>query len=160
MSSTVRGFKIRDLTPHGKGETGRRVVNFAKATPQTTTGNLFTVVGSVQVNGLFGVVSTALGAVAQHLTIGADSLPAAIAAANAVALNANVVGSVFVMPLTLGGALPAPVTASGAAAACEPFVLTGVPITLTSDASTTGNITWVLSYTPVYPKGGGTVTAV
>jgi hypothetical protein len=160
MSSTTKGFAYRDMTYHGKAEQSRMVVNFAKALPASTTGNLFAVTGSIAVTGLVGVVSTILQASNVSPTIGVTGLNAAIAAAPAAPYNATAVGSVIQMPLTGGGALPAAVVASGAVTAACRFAVTAANITITTATTVTGNITWILSWVPLMPKGGATVTAV
>lgn len=160
MSSTVRGYSIRDLTPHARAEISNRVVNFGKGLPATATGNLFSVTGVVLVTGLVGVVSTVLAATNVKPQLGVVGHNAAIAAVPAVAYNATAVGSVITLPPALGGALPAPVAASGAAAACGAFVVDSADITMTTDATVTGAITWILEYIPLYPKKAGSVAAV
>lgn len=144
--------------PHGYPEPGVVQVNFGKTTPQTATGNLFTVTGTIQAS-LVGVISTALGAVAQHLTMGVTGSPAAIAAAEAVALNATAAGSVIILPQTLGAAFPAPLTASAHPASCSVFTVSNTAITLTSDASTTGAITWILHWVSLSADSSATVTS-
>jgi hypothetical protein len=141
-------------------ETGRYCINVAKALPASATGAIFAVTGIVQVTGLFGIVSTATAASNVSPTIGVTGLPAAIAAAPAAPYNTVAVGSVIVMPLTPGGALPAPVVASGAATSTMRFVVNAANITITTLTTVTGNITWVLAYTPLFPKGAGSVAAV
>jgi hypothetical protein len=160
MSNGAKGFLYRDVTSHGRVETGHVVVNVGKVLPATATGNLFAVTGSVVVTGLVGVVSTLFAATAVKPTIGVTGLPAAIAAAPVAAYNATAVGSVIQMPLTSGGALPAPVVASGAAASAGIFVTIAANITITTDATNAGAVTWILYYQPLSPKFGATVTAV
>jgi hypothetical protein len=157
MASTVRGFALRAVeVGHGKPDKGIAQVSFGKAMAQTNTINLFTVTGSI-VCSLVGVISTVFGAVAQHPTLGITGLPSAIAAAPAVALNAAAVGTVITVPQVLGAALPAPLTAGGAPSACVLMEVSNTVITLSSDASTTGNVTWVLSWVPLYPKQNASV---
>lgn len=162
MSSTVRGFSYRDITQHAKVEVGHFVVNPGKVLPATATGNLFAVTGIVLVTGLFGVVSTVFSATAVKPTLGVTGNPTAIAAAPAVGIVAGTgaVGSVVVPPLTPGGALPVLVAAQTAAAGAGVFVVNAANITITTDATNTGAITWVLQYVPLYPKLAGAVTAV
>jgi hypothetical protein len=160
MSSTVKGFSYRDISQRAKAETGRTCVNFGKALPATATGNLFTVTGIVQVTFLVGIVSTITQAVAVKPSLGVTGLPTAIAAQPAAAYNGVIVGSVIVMPLTPGGALPAPVVASGLQNGATRFVVNATAITITTDATVTGNITWILGYVPLFPKGAGSVAAV
>ncbi len=160
MSSTVKGFSYRDLTVHGRPEVSRVSVNFGKALPATATGNLFTVTGSVLVTGLVGVVSTITQATNVKPSLGVTGSVAAIAAQPAAAYNAVAVGSVIQLPLTPGGQLPVPVSASGTANAACRFVVTATAITMTTDATATGNITWTLFWVPLMPKGGAVVAAV
>lgn len=157
MATTVRGFSIRQVDMgHGKPDKGIAQVSFGKAMAQTNTINLFTVTGAI-VCSLVGVISTALGAVAQHPTLGITGSATAIAAAPAVALNASAVGTVITLPATLGAALPAPLTAGGAPGAAVQLEVANTSITLSSDASTTGAVTWILMWVPLYPKQNASV---
>ena len=160
MSSTVKGFTYRDISQRAKPESGRVVVNPGKTLPASTTGNLFTVTGIVQVTFLVGVVSTILQAANVSPTLGVTGLPTAIAAAPAAPYNGTAVGGVITMPLTPGGALPAPVVAQGTANGAIRFVVNAAAITITTATTVTGAITWILGYVPLFPKGAGVVTAV
>lgn len=152
MSSTVKGFAVRVVdSQHGKQELGHYAINFGKALPATTTGSLFTVTGAIQCS-LVGVVSTVLGLTTVLPTIGVTGSPAAIAAAPAVGFTSTAVGSVIVMPPTLGGQLPAAVVATGIAVSVSLFEVSNTIITVTTNATNTGNITWILSYAPLFPK--------
>jgi hypothetical protein len=52
------------------------------------------------------------------------------------------------------------VASAGAAAACR-FIVTAAAITITTATTVTGNITWILTYSPLSPKGAlVAVTAV
>jgi hypothetical protein len=171
MSSTVRGFNIRDLTQHGKAEIGRVSVATAVTLPATTTANLFTVVGAIEVSGLFGFVTTVFGVTATTVqlgwtpTLGGAANNAAIAAASA-NLASTAVGAVIIPPLTLGAALPAPVTALETAVSSCSFAVENGNITWTTSGTDTGAVTWLLAWQPLFPKtnysagsGGPTVTA-
>jgi hypothetical protein len=160
MSSLTKGYIFKDISQKGRAETGRYCVNVGKALPASATGAIFNVTGVIQVTALFGIVSTALAASNVSPTLGVTGAPAAIAAAPAAPLNATGVGAVLVMPLTPGGALPAPVVASGAATAMNRFTVNAASITITTLTTVTGNITWVLGYTPLVPKAAGSVVAV
>jgi hypothetical protein len=156
--SALGGLSLKAVDmPHGYPEPGVAQVSFGKTTPQTATGNLFTVAGTIQAS-LVGVISTALGAVAQHLTMGVTGSPAALAAAQAVALNATAAGAVILLPKTLGAAFPAPLVAGGAPASCSFFTVSNTIITLTSDASTTGAITWILHWVSLSADASASVT--
>lgn len=161
MGST-KAFLVRDQTAHGRPEISRLCVNFGKTLPATATGNLFAVSGTVVVTGLFGIVSTVFSATAVKPTLGVTGANTAIAAAPAAGFNATAVGSVLVMPPTLGGVLPAATVASASSvSAVENFMVTAANITITTDATNTGAITWVLAYEPVSPKNqAASVTAV
>jgi hypothetical protein len=160
MSSTARGFTVKDITYHGRAEIGRLVVNPAKVLPATATGILFTVAGSVVVTGLWGVVTTILSATAVKPSLGVTGSPAAIAAAPAAAYNASAVGSVIAVPPAFGGALPAAITAQAGVSGSAMFVANNTNITITTDATNTGAITWMLTYVPLTSKSAGSVTAV
>jgi hypothetical protein len=158
MADLARGYAIRAIDmPHGYADPGVCQVSFGKVNAQTNTISLFTVVGSIQAT-LIGVVSTVFGAVAQHITLGITGLPTAIGAAQAVALNATAVGSVIIMPRALGGAMPAPLTAGSAPNSNYMFACANTIITTTSDASTTGNVTWILHWVGLGDDQAATVT--
>src|SRR5580765_2221195 len=142
MSSTARGFLVRDMTYHGKSGASRVSINPAKALPATATGNLFTITGSIVVTGLTGVVSTATQAANVSPTIGVTGLPAGIAAAPAAPYNAVPIGNAIIMPPLLGGALPAPVAAQSSVTSAIRFAVTAGAITITTASTVTGNITW------------------
>ena len=152
MATNESGFTFRGV------KAGSVTVNPAKALPATTTGTLFTVAGTIVVTGLCGVVSTALGATATHISLGVTGNNTALAAATTGSVASAALGNTFQLPSALGGVLPAPVTAQGTAAAEVLFVVSATNITLTTDATDTGAITWVLSWAPLSP--GATVTAV
>jgi hypothetical protein len=160
MSATVRGFIYKDQTQKGKAQIGRLVVNPGKVLPATATGNLFAVTGIVVVNAVFGFVSTVLGATAVHISLGVTGSPAALAANPVATISGTAVGSVFTMPPALGGPLPQPVAVQTAVTASNIFVVNAANITITTDATNAGAITWLLSYEPLYPKGVGSVAAV
>lgn len=158
MADLARGYALRAIDmPHGYADPGLVNVSVGKANPQTNTISLFTVVGSIQAT-LVGVISTVFGAVAQHLTIGITGKPAAIAAGSAVALNGTAAGAVITMPQALGGAMPAPLIATAARASMVMFACANTVITASSDASTTGAVTWILSWVGLGDDQSGQVT--
>jgi hypothetical protein len=68
---------------------------------------------------------------------------------------------VVIMPPTMGGALPALLVANAAVSSANCFMVTAGNITITTDATDTGAVTWFLSWEPVSPKNqAATVTAV
>lgn len=151
MSSTVKGFAVRAIdTTHGRADPGKYAINYSKVLPATATASLFTVTGSIQAS-LVGV-SSVIGTTATHLSIGVTGSPAAIAANGAATFAAIAVGSVFVLPAVLGGQLPAPVVATGIASSVAMFEVSNTVITLTTDATNSAAITWVLTYVPLFPK--------
>jgi hypothetical protein len=160
MGST-KAFLARDQTQKGKPEVGRTTVNFGKVLPATATGNLFAVTGTIVINGLVGVVSTVFAVTAVKISLGVTGLPSAIAAVPASGYASTAVGSVIVMPTTLGGALPAAVVANAAVSGANNILVTAGNITITTDATNTGAVTWFLSWEPISPKNqAATVTAV
>lgn len=160
MASSVRGFSVRDLTQHGKAELGQVVVNPAKVLPATATASLFAVTGEVVVLGLFGIVTTIFTSTTVKISLGVTGTTNAIAATPAAGYTSTAVGSVITPPLVLGGALQAVAAAQTARAASGLFTVAAANITITTDATNTGAITWVLSYAPLMPKAGAGVTYV
>lgn len=152
-------FAVRALDmPQNYADPGVAQVSVAKVLAQTNTISLFTVVGSIQAS-LVGVVSTVFG-VATKPTLGITGSPTALAAAPAVAITAAV-GTVLVLPQSLGAALPVPITATGVKASAYMFEVSNTAITLSCDTSTTGNVTWVLHWAPLATSmnsPGATVT--
>ncbi len=69
--------------------------------------------------------------------------------------------SIFKLPRVLGTALPAPVAAQGSATSCASFVCSNTTLTVTTDATNTMAITWILLWAPAslgQPVSGITVT--
>lgn len=160
MSSTVKGFAIRDVEFFKAfGEKAQVVVNPGKVLPATATGNLFAITGSVLVMGLVGVVTTVFSITAVSPTLGITGSPAAIAAAPSAAYASTAVGSVITVPPTLGAALPAAVTAQEVVTG-PLFEVTAANITITTGSTNSGAVTWCLAYVPLQPKRGASVAAV
>lgn len=162
MSSTAKGFAVRDVAqPHGWGPYGQVNVNFGKVLPASTTGAFFTVVGSIMAT-LVGVVSTVGSATAVSPTIGYTGKPAALAAAPAAPLTTQAVGSVFKLPSPLGGALPVPLVANSGASGESFFTVSNTSLTITTAATNTMAITWILVWAPLFlgTVAGTTVTNV
>lgn len=169
MSSTVRGFNVRDLTQHGKKELGQVSIATAVTLPASTTATLFTVVGAIEVSGLFGFVTTVFGVTATTLALGwaptAGGSSVVLASASA-SVASTAVGSVFVMPSAVGGQLQPAITSLVTQASACWFACENGVINWTTSATDTGAVTWLLAYQPVFPKtnysagsGGPTVTA-
>lgn len=158
MADLARGYAVRAIDmPHGYADPGKVNVSVGKTNPQTNTISLFTVVGSIQAT-LVGIVSTVFGAVAQHLSIGITGNNSILAAGSAVALNATAAGAVITLPQAIGGQLPAPLIATTARASLVMFACANTIINLTSDASTTGAVTWILSWVGLGDDQAATVT--
>lgn len=162
MSANAAGYNLRQLA--GVKEWlalgGTVAFNPGKVLPATGSGNLFTVSGSVVVTGLVGVVTTVFSVTAVKPTIGITGSAAAIAAAPAAGYASTTVGSLVQLPRTLGAALPAAVSTQGAAAGMAQFILNATTVTITTDATNTGAISWILVYQPLRDKVPGSVTAV
>jgi hypothetical protein len=151
--TSAKGFAYRDLTQHGHAEVGNLTMNVGKALPASTTGNLFGVTGVIVVHGMVGVVSTVFSSTAVHITLGVTGFNAAIAAAPASAYASTAAGSYIILPQTGGGALPAAVTTAQNVACASEFIVNAANITITTDATNTGAVTWLLFWEAVYPKG-------
>ncbi len=160
MSSSTKGFAVRDATvPHGWQPFGQANYNI-KVLPGTATGNLFAVVGSIQAS-LVGVVSTVGSATSVKISLGYTGVTSGLASPLAAGVTTQAVGSIFKLPRVLGSALPAPVTAAGSAASCACFVVSNTTLTVTTDATNTMAITWILLWAPAslgQPVSGITVT--
>jgi hypothetical protein len=158
--SALAGYNLKQLEPYkGIGVAPNVAVQSNKVLPATATGTIFTVTGAVVVLGLVGVVQTAFAATAVNISVGITGANAALAANPAAAFNATTVGSVIQMPATLGGVLPAAVSAKGSAKGCSEFILENTNVTLTTDATNAGALTWVLLWVPLLRKNPGAVTA-
>lgn len=158
--SDLAGRTLKQLFPYKSvGIAANVAVQSSKVLPATTTGTIFTVTGSVVVLGLVGVVSTVFAAANVNISIGITGSNAAIAANPAAPFNATAVGSVIQPPAALGGVLPAAVAVKGTAASFDAFVVKGTNITLTTDATNTGALTWILLWAALSRKAPGSVSA-
>jgi len=159
--SALAGYTYKALAPY-KGLTNTQpqvTVQHAKVLPATATGTLFTVTGSIAVLGLVGVVTTVFSATAVNISLGVTGSNAAIAANPAAQFNATAVGAVLQLPAIIGGVLPAAVVANGSAGGFDQFEVRGTNITITTDATNTGALDWVLLWAPLSRKVPGSVTA-
>lgn len=158
--SALAGYNLKQLEPYkGIGVATNVAVQPGKVLPATATGTLFTVTGAVVCFGIIGVVSTVFAATAVNISLGVTGNATALAANPAAAFNGTAVGSVVQLPSTLGGVLPAAVSAKGSAKGCDEFILSNTNITVTTDATNTGALTWVLLWAPLLRKAPGSVTA-
>lgn len=160
--SALAGYTIRALAPY-KGLTNTEPqisVSPGKVLPATATGTLFTVTGSIAVLDLVGVVSTAFAVTAVNVSLGVTGSNAAIASNPAAAFASTAISSALTLPALLGGQLPAAVTAKGTAGAFQQFEVRNTNITITTDATNTGAITWILAWAPLFRKVPGSVTVV
>lgn len=158
--SSLAGYSLKQLMPYkGIGASPNVAVQPGKVLPATATGTIFTITGSVVVLGLVGVVSTVFAATAVNLSLGITGNNTALAANPAAAYNATAVGSVISLPSALGGQLPAAVSAKGSAAGLDSFIAENTNITITTDATNTGAVTWTLLWVPLLRKNPGAVTA-
>lgn len=119
--------------------------------PQTATSNLYTVTGVVEVTGLVGVVTTALGATVTTLAVGVTGSTTAIATAATVTSAA--VNTVYLPTNSAGvGGAPlvslAPFNSSQSLDRLNSFFCAAANITWTTSASDTGQMQWYLWYIP------------
>ncbi len=150
MANFVQGSQIRLL------EYGFQVNKSAQALPQTATATLFTVAGGrVVVTSLAGTVSTVFGAGAVTLALGTaptvgTASTVGIAAATASMANREV-GTHFWLPPIAGGVLLSGANAGAAAQLLggSAYVVSAGTITWTTGASTTGAVSWALTYIPL-----------
>jgi hypothetical protein len=142
----------------------------AKTIPATTSQNLFTVSGGrILLTSFVGQVTTVIGATATTLSVGVTpsggSLQAA-AIATATAINGSAVGTLVSVAMTSSGATglvvgsaPGVLPINGASIDDQTAMLiTAGNINVSTSATTTGAITWSMSYLPY--DSAATVTAL
>lgn len=130
---------------------GTSVVKGPLGLPATATTTLFTVSGAVMITGMFGLVTTGLGATVTNLSLGTVN-DAGTSIATATAVTSKAAGT-WLMPSStngVGGALVANTAPffPNTPAPISPFVVNG-NITWTTSATDTGQIKWYLWYMPL-----------
>ena len=149
------------LNPRAYGQ-GLVVITAAQGLPASTTSTLYTVAGgTVLVQSLFGLVTTALGATATTLSLGVT--PTGGSAANtaistATTVTSLTIGTLFVPQWAseVGGAAITAAAVQAQSGATAQFLVTSGVITWTTSATDTGQMKWYLAYLPVDP--GATVS--
>lgn len=138
------------------GGYGQVVVGAAKNLPQTAAGNIFTITGGpILLTGLFGIVTSALGATATTLSVGSTGgTSSGVSLATAVAVTSSPVGTVLAVPSPAGGALVVSATGGVGLSTGKPqdagglAVVTAGSLTVTTNANDTGQVQWYLMYIP------------
>lgn len=149
MAAFIQGAQIRLL------EYGFQVAKAAQALPQTATATLFTVSGGrVVITSLAGTVSTVIGGTATTLALGtAPTVGTAATAgiASATAITSKEAGTHIWLPTAAGSALNVGTNAGSAAQLLggQAYVVSAGTVTWTTSASTTGAISWALTYIPL-----------
>jgi hypothetical protein len=151
MATILQGSQLRQV------ELGFQVLKAAQTLPQTATATLFTVTGGrVAVTSLVGTVSTVIGAGAVTMslgvapTVGTATNTAGIAALTTTLANKEA-GTNFWLPPIAGSALLFGTNAGSVAqlTANVYVVTTGTITWTTAAASTTGAVSWALTYIPI-----------
>jgi hypothetical protein len=149
MSTIIQGYQLRTLL------LGDLVTKTAVSLPQTATANLYTVSGgNVLVTSLLGVVSTVIGGTAVTLALGTHPTTgtaetAGIATATAIT---SAEAGTWVGPQSSSEAAGALVNGGHAGNVLylpTAFIVAPGTITWTTSASTTGAISWYLTYVPL-----------
>lgn len=149
MANFVQGKQLRLM------EYGNQVVKAAQALPQTATATLFTVSGGrVVITSLAGTVSTVIGGTVTTLALGtAPTVGTAATAgiASATAITSKEAGTHIWLPASAGSGLVVGANAGAAAQLLggQAYVVSAGTITWTTSASTTGAISWALTYIPL-----------
>lgn len=151
MVNFIQGTQLRQL------EYGYQVLKAAQTLPQTTTLTLFTVTGGrVAITSLVGTVSTVIGAGAVTMSLGVAPTVGTANTAGIAALTTTLAnkeaGTNLWLPPIVGAALlfganagtPAQLLAGNAY-----VVTTGTVTWTTAAASTTGAVSWSLTYVPI-----------
>ena len=149
------------LTPQDirRLNTGIVVERAAATLPATTTTAYFTITGTVQINALYGVVTTVCSATATNLSV--VHVPSSPGTVNLTLASVLAIAS-FAAGTYLGveGDGTALVGVTGVAAYLGSItkpVLGPGSISLTTSATNTGATRWLLAYTPL--ESGSTVVA-
>lgn len=146
MANFIQGSQLRTLN------LGVQVVKTAVAFPQGATGTLATVSGgNVLVTSLYGQLTTGTGTVGTLAlglapTVGTASTTSIATAGTVSSLEA---GTFIAPPATPGGALQKGTNASTVLTAPGQFAAPAGGITWTTSGSSTGNITWYITYVPI-----------
>jgi hypothetical protein len=140
------------VTARGTGIPGTLAVKAAQALPQNATATLFTVTGTVIVQFMAGVVTTALGATVTSLSLGntptgGANAPASIATSAVVTSKA--LGTLYVPTFSATTGLAAAPLQANVLAPIAPadFVVPAGVITWTTTANDTGQMAWYLIWT-------------
>lgn len=156
MSVIIQGPQVRAIY------LGVQVTRAAATIPQTAAQNIFSVTGGrVMVTSLIGQVTTVIGGTAT--TVKFTNTPTSGTAtdfASATAITSKEVGTMVSLPTTAGGAVVVGANAGAGVLAGPQVALVLQPgtISYTTSASTTGAISWALTYV-VYDTGA-TVAAL
>lgn len=149
MATFIQGKSLRLL------EYGPQVLKTAQALPQTATSTLFTVTGGrVIITSLVGTVSTVIGGTATTVALGTAPTVGTAATggiASATAVTSKEAGTHVWLPAAAGSALVVGANAGAAAQLLggQAYVVSAGTITWTTSASTTGAISWALTYIPL-----------
>lgn len=149
MATFIQGKQLRLL------EYGTQVLKAAQALPQTATSTLFTVTGGrIIITSLAGTVSTVIGGTATTLALGTAPTVGTAATggiASATAVTSKEAGTHIWLPSAAGSALNVGANAGAAAQLLggQAYVVSAGTLTWTTSASTTGAISWALTYIPL-----------
>jgi len=128
-----------------------KIVQYVSAAlPQTTTSDIFTVSGVVQVTNIIGFTTTAIQAQANNMKLGFD----VGGGSQNISADLDINGDAQFTMYNLTGTVtdPANEVATGIHNAMEaPFVFFSGDITMTCSASSTGAIDWYVTYIPLSP---------
>jgi hypothetical protein len=145
------------VTVKNSGLPGAMVVKAAQNLPQNATATLFTVTGgSVLVQFMAGLVTTALGATVTSLSVGntptgGANVPASIATSAVV--TSTVVGNLYVPTFAVATGVAAAPLQGGVIAPINTldFIVPAGVITWTTTANDTGQMKWYLQWTALDP---------
>lgn len=149
MAGYIQGSQLRLI------EYGYQVLKAAQTIPQTATSTLFTVTGGrIIITSLAGTVSTVIGGTATTLAIGTAPTVGTAATggvASATAITSKEAGTHIWLPTAAGSALNVGANAGAAAQLLggQAYVVSAGTITWTTSASTTGAISWAMTYIPL-----------
>jgi hypothetical protein len=142
------------MSTRNEAVVGTLVVKPSQNLPQNTTANLYAVSGgAVLVTGMFGLVSSALGATPTNMRVGTSNAISAIGAV--VAVTSLAAGS-FIVPSNGGPGSGANTLFTGSVVwlpasidRINPVIVSTPNITWSCDANNTGQVRWFLYYVPI-----------
>lgn len=153
MAASTNLNSYRDLTY------GKQIVRATALPPQGVSAGIFTITGSVILLGLFGEVTTAIGAVANATKVLYNPTAAGASTDLCATLDitGDAVGTIYTLPAAVGSGLVEGVLTTNFLAPPRVFYAGQIELSC-AGSSVTGAIAWTAYYVP-HANGGALVAA-